>query len=112
MDASLTGGLPVTLIGIGTVFAALLSLICAVMVMTWVTSRGAAQAERVSEAPQTSPAAEVTAAGERPDLARVAVAAYALHLQIRGRASSGAEAPGGSRWALAGRTQQLTPLSR
>ena len=113
MDGSLTGGLPMTVIGIGTVFAALLSLIGAILVMTRVVARppSPAQAEASPDAAQTALPAQATAGDDGPDLVRVALAAYALHLQIRGR-ESGTKTPGSNRWALAGRMQQLTRLSR
>lgn len=113
MDASLTGGLPMTVIGIGTVFAALLSLIGAILVMTRVMARppSPARAEASPDAAQTALPAQATAGDDGPDLVRVALAAYALHLQIRGRESA-TGAPGGNRWALAGRMQQMTGLSR
>jgi Na+-transporting methylmalonyl-CoA/oxaloacetate decarboxylase gamma subunit len=113
VDGSLTGGLPMTVIGIGTVFAALLSLIFVIMAMTRLTTRPPppAQAEASPDPAQTALPAQATAGDDGPDLVRVALAAYALHLQIRGR-ESGPGAPDGNRWALAGRMQQMTGLSR
>ena len=114
MDASLTGGLSVTLIGVGTVFTALLSLIGVIAVMRRLFSETpAADASARATEPETSPEADEQAAPETgPDLLPVALAAYALHLQIRGRVNAAPLANNNSAWALAGRVQELTPLSR
>ena len=104
MDPALTSGSAMSVIGISTVFVALLSLVGVVSATARLVDRGRVRAGAASDAAAT-PAASA-------DLRPLALAAYALHL--RRRASVGAAgAPGPtSRWAMAGRLRQTAPLLR
>jgi Na+-transporting methylmalonyl-CoA/oxaloacetate decarboxylase gamma subunit len=108
MDGS-PGGAAMALIGVSTVFVALLTIVGVVSLVGRLVNR--ANKVDASAAGDTSGSAALRA-GAVPgvDLGRIALAAYALHL--RRRASVHAAPGGPSRWALAGRLRQTAPFVR
>jgi len=117
-----TGGLVVTVIGVGTVFTALVSL------TGLVTLLGRQGGSSVEDAPQ--PAAELAARGQAPsaaasessptaaaadapepgvELERVALAAFALHRQHRIDRGSSRDATG---WVHSGRIRATATFHR
>ena len=108
MESPLAGGLPMTLLGLTTVFAALLMLIvvihaCARILSPRAAPGGSTSASGAGSAPQVSnPATPL-------DLAPVALAAYALHLQS---CLTLVDPEPGSPWKLSGRMRQLTSQPR
>ena len=111
MDVSLTGGLPMTLIGIGTVFSALVALVVVVMFMTRIADRrqgvGPIPSEAEAESEQPDSVASPQPSDEPPDLLRVALAAYSFHRQRLATVSSPTPA---STWSSAGRLRQTAPF--
>lgn len=109
MDVSLTGGLPMTLIGIGTVFSALVSLVIVVMLMTRIAARrqGVQPIPSEAEAEQIDSGVSPQASDQPPDLLRVALAAYSFHRQRQASVSSPTPA---SAWSSAGRLRQTAPF--
>lgn len=113
MDAINTGGLVVTVIGVSTVFTALITLSALVTFLAR-QSNGPRQSTEAA----TQPIAEVAAEGEAPssqasegkvDLERVALAAYALHRRHRIDRGSACEATG---WVHAGRVRGTATYHR
>jgi sodium pump decarboxylase gamma subunit len=106
VDPSASSGLNMTVVGLITVFLALSLLIVVVTIMARLVGGSAATAPARATAAGTSStaAAGESAAFERDELARVAVAAYALH-QAR-RVSVRGPAPA-SPWLRAGRQTQV-----
>ncbi len=97
-----------TLIGIGTVFSALVSLVIVVMLMT----RIAAWRQGVQPIPSEAEAEQIDSGvspqpSEPPDLLRVALAAYSFHRQRQASVSSPTPA---SAWSSAGRLRQTAPF--
>lgn len=102
MDESLIGAVPMAILGVGTVFFALLTIIGVVSLNGYLAERGNRTAAAAAEgAPQAEPAVS---------LRSVALAAYALHLRSRALAITRPAQP--SRWAMAGRVQQTSSFQR
>lgn len=106
MDETLTAPLPMAIVGVSTVFFALLAIITVVSINGYLIERGKRPA---------ATAAEVTAgtAGEvqgNADLRPIAIAAYALHLRRSALAITGPPEP--SRWAMAGRVRHASSFQR
>ncbi len=114
MDPALTSASTVSVIGIGTVFVALLTLVGVVSATGRLIERGRARAASGVGAASEAVAGSQPAADGAPlasDLRPLALAAYALHLRRRAGVAAGGR-PGLSRWAMAGRLRQTTPLLR
>ncbi len=111
---TVASGPVVTIIGVTTVFIALAMLIGVLNVVTWILDRQKAAAGEPTAAPM--PSADVAAADTAGDsssddeLLLVALAAYGLHQ--RRRVSVRTQQPTASRWALAGRAQELRRVER
>ncbi len=103
MDASLTAGLPMTILGVGTVFTALVALIAAIGVISRLTGRspglGASGAAPAGPSPTAAPL---------HDPAAVAAAAYSPHVALGRRV---ADPDPASSWKLAGRLRAMARLS-
>ncbi len=111
MDPALTSASTLSVIGIGTVFVALITLVGVVSATARLVERG--RARDAGAASQAAGGSQAAADGAplAPDLRPLALAVYALHLRRRaGVAAAGG--PGASRWAMAGRLRQTTPLFR
>ena len=102
------GGAAMALIGVSTVFVALLTILGVVSLVGRLVNR----ASKVAASAAGDASGSALRAGAVPgvDLGRIALAAYALHL--RRRASVHATPGGPSRWALAGRLRQMAPFVR
>ena len=113
MEPGLTDGLTVTVIGVGTVFTALISLTLLVTSLTRFSGPKASQAElatapaAASGAPSAQKGGDLHAGDEVVDLTGIALAAYAAHRRHRidrGGAASITE------WVHAGRASARAPL--
>jgi Na+-transporting methylmalonyl-CoA/oxaloacetate decarboxylase gamma subunit len=113
VDASLVGGLPMTLIGMGTVFAALAALVGVLNLTPRILGLSQKDTPSPLEPPpvrslERGPAAERIEAST-DDLLTVALAAYAYH---RRRRASVRPRTASSSWSSAGRSTQLAPFRR
>lgn len=107
MDLSATGGLTVSVIGLATVFTALMVLVATVSTTgRWVDRSQSLRAA----APGPDAAPSKLEADSVVDLRAVAVAAFAAHL--RRRAVTRPPSMAISRWSIAGRLRQLAPFQR
>ncbi len=110
MDVTLTSSGPMAVIGVGTVFLALLTLVFVISAVARLSrsKAGGARSEEPEGLGSSAAAQGPDAAG---DLRLAALAAYAVHLGRRARARPAATAPI-SRWAVAGRIRQTAPFQR
>ena len=111
VDASLTNGLPMILVGMGTVFCALVALVGLIALTTRILSRSRPKTSASSEVdPAALPQVDNSGAEREAledDLLRVALAAFSYHRRRRAIATTAA-AP--SAWASAGRMRQIAPF--
>ncbi len=110
MDVTLTSSGPMAVIGVGTVFLALLSLVFVILAVARLSGRKAGGA-RSEESEGVGGSAAAPAPDAAGDMRLAALAAYAVHLGWRARARPAAPAPI-SRWAVAGRIRQTAPFQR
>ncbi len=104
MDAVATGGLNTMVVGIVTVFFALTMLVAVITVMTKLLSLGNGTAATALPGDGGQTGTEATGTGRSELLARVALAAYALH--AASRTSIRGPEPA-SAWARAARSRQI-----
>ena len=113
MNPSLVNGLPMTLIGMGTVFTALVALLLVVKLMPRILGRLQPVAQGPVESASagsldSGPAAEGSKASD-DDLLTVALATYSYH---RRRQASARPPTASSPWSSAGRLTQIAPFRR
>jgi len=114
VDASLTSGLPMILVGMATVFAALSALVGLITLTTRLLSRfqpeSSARPAVVPGAPARAEGTGVERAASDADLLRVALAAFSVHRMHRGNTASSHTPSSG--WARVGRMRQSAPFRR
>ena len=106
MNESLTSPLPMAIVGVTTVFFALVAIIAVVSVNGYL-------AERRKQSPAPAVEAQVPTEQEldrATSLRPVAIAAYALHLRRSALAITAP--PQTSRWATAGRVRHASSFQR
>ncbi len=113
MDGSLASGFPMTLIGMGTVFTALVALLVVVKLTPRVLGQSRTGAPSpIASASVGSPDTELAAKGREAsddDLLAVALAAYSYH---RRRQTSARSPTASSPWSSAGRLAQIAAFRR
>jgi Na+-transporting methylmalonyl-CoA/oxaloacetate decarboxylase gamma subunit len=112
VDASLVSGLPMTLIGMGSVFIALAALVGVLKLTPRILGLSQTDTPRPVEPTPVGSLERRPAAGSKApddDLPTVALAAYAYH---RRRQASARPPTAPSPWSSAGRSAQIAPFRR
>ena len=105
MDASITSGAEISLIGVSVVFLALISLMVAVSVISRIFTPGPTAKPAPAVPPVLETVSDTSHSAEVPNaLGAIALAAYGYH---RRRSQRTRIEPVSTQWEIAGRVRQL-----